>query len=118
MPFLRPQTATNRVRGFCLILSGTFPNFLFVRHGAKRGASDFFAAHSVNHQPDSQRKKPAKCIALAEVLDIDFHDNLFSLSYDAMFTYSLFTFWPNILKTGAYSIYYLVEAALRFFLTG
>ena len=37
--FLRPQTATNRLREVCMARSGkTCPIFLFARHGAKHGA--------------------------------------------------------------------------------
>ena len=43
--FFRPQTATNRLCGLCWARSGTCPIFLFARHGAKKGASDYLAAH-------------------------------------------------------------------------
>ena len=65
--YLRPQTATNRLCGICWARSGTCPIFLFARHGAKQGASDYLAAHHFNHQPDSQRETPDKRVALAEV---------------------------------------------------
>ncbi len=65
--FFRPQTATNRLCGICWARSGTCPIFLFARHGAKQGASDYLAAHHFNHQPDSQRETPDKRVALAEV---------------------------------------------------
>ena len=62
------------------------------RDTGRNRALVFFVAHRFHQQPDSQRETPAKRIVLAEVHDMDFHDNLFSLFYDAMFTYSLFTF--------------------------
>ena len=65
--FLRPQTATNRLCGLCLGRSGTCPNFLFARHGAKQGASGFVAAHGVHRQSDSQRETPDKRVAFSEV---------------------------------------------------
>lgn len=43
------------------------PTDSFAPHGAKQGALGFLAAHSFNHQPDSQRETPAKRIAFPEV---------------------------------------------------
>ena len=45
----------------------TYPIVCFARHGAKQGASGFFAGDRFNHQSDSQRETSTKRVALAEV---------------------------------------------------
>ena len=65
VPFLRSQTATNRLCGLCFVTFGTTASF-FIFASCGDFLALVFETHGFYQKSDSQRETPAKRIAFAE----------------------------------------------------